>query len=90
MFTSAPRLQPSYSHILGSFSAAGISNLYKSPQDRQVGLTLRNGLIITAAAAGVNVMREFLFRDPSAVWQRCYVHFHAMRRVCVSTLSNFF
>ncbi len=56
------RLQPNYSHILGSFAAAGISNLYKSPQDRQVGLTLRNGLIITAAAAGVNVMREFLFR----------------------------
>jgi hypothetical protein len=56
------RLQPSYSHILGSFAAAGISNLYKSPQDRQVGLTLRNGLIITAAAVGVNVMREFLFR----------------------------
>jgi hypothetical protein len=56
-------LQPNYSHILGSFAAAGISNLYKSPQDRQVGLTLRNGLIITAAAAGVNVMREFLFRN---------------------------
>jgi hypothetical protein len=57
------RLQPNYSHILGSFAAAGISNLYKSPQDRQVGLTVRNGLIITAAAAGVNVMREFLFRN---------------------------
>ena len=57
------RLQPNYSHILGSFAAAGISNLYKSPQDRQAGLTLRNGLIITAAAAGVNVMREFLFRN---------------------------
>jgi hypothetical protein len=57
------RLQPNYSHILGSFAAAGISNLYKSPEDRDVGLTLRNGLIITAAAAGVNVMREFLFRN---------------------------
>jgi len=57
------RLQPNYSRILGSFSAAGISNLYKSPQDRDVGLTIRNGLIITAAAAGVNVMREFLFRN---------------------------
>ena len=56
------RLQPSYSRILGGFAAAGISNLYKSPQDREVGLTLRNGLIVTAAAAGVNVMREFLFR----------------------------
>jgi hypothetical protein len=57
------QLQPNYSHILGSFAAAGISNLYKSPQDRQVGLTLRNGLIITAAAAGVNIMREFVFRN---------------------------
>lgn len=56
------RLQPSYSHIVASFAAAGISNLYKAPQDRQVNLTLRNGLIITAAAAGVNVMREFVFR----------------------------
>lgn len=56
------RLEPNYSHILGSFTAAGISNLYKAPQDRQVGLTFRNGLVITASAAVVNVMREFLFR----------------------------
>ena len=56
------RLQPNYSHILGSFAAAGISNLYKAPEDRQAGLTLRNGLIITAVSAAENVMREFLFR----------------------------
>lgn len=56
------RLEPNYSHILGSFSAAGLSNLYRAPSDRQAGLTLRNGLIITASGAIANVMREFLSR----------------------------
>lgn len=56
-------LEPNYSHVLGSFTAAGLSNLYRSPQDRQAGLTLRNGLIITASGAFVNVMREFLSRQ---------------------------
>jgi hypothetical protein len=56
------KLEPNYSHVLGSFTAAGFSNFYRSPQDRRVGLTLRNGLIITAGSAVVNLMREFLSR----------------------------
>ena len=56
------RAEPNYSHILGSFSAAGLSNLYRVPSDRQAGLTFRNGLIIVASGAAVNVMREFLSR----------------------------
>jgi len=60
------RLQPSYSHILGSFAAAGLSNVYRAPEDRQASLTFRNGLIITGSGAVVNVMREFLSRKLTA------------------------
>jgi Carboxypeptidase regulatory-like domain len=60
------RLEPNYSHVLGSFAAAGLSNLYRAPQDRQASLTFRNGLIITAGGAVVNVMREFLSRKLTA------------------------
>jgi hypothetical protein len=56
------RLQPNYSHILGNFAAAGISNLYRSPQDRTASLTFRNGLIITATNAVTNLVREFVLR----------------------------
>ncbi len=56
------RLEPNYSHVLGSFTAAGVSNIYRVPSDRQAGLTFRNGLIITASGAVVNVMREFISR----------------------------
>ncbi len=41
------QLEPNYSHVLGSFAAAGLSNVYRAPQDRQANLTFRNGLIIT-------------------------------------------
>jgi hypothetical protein len=56
------RLQPNYSHILGNFAAAGISNLYRSPQDRTASLTFRNGLIITGSNAVTNLIREFVLR----------------------------
>ena len=56
------QLEPNYSHILGSFTAAGLSNLYRSPVDRQASLTFRNGLIITGSGAIVNLMREFISR----------------------------
>jgi hypothetical protein len=55
-------LEPNYSHVLGSFAAAGISNLYRAPQDRQASLTFRNGLVITASGAVVNILREFVSR----------------------------
>jgi hypothetical protein len=56
------RLQPNYSHVLGNFAAAGISNLYRSPQDRTASLTFRNGLIITGSNAVTNLIREFVLR----------------------------
>ncbi len=56
------RLEPNYSRMAGSFAAAGLSNLYRAQQDRQVGLTFRNGLIILGGNAVTNVLREFLSR----------------------------
>lgn len=56
------RLEPNYSQMFGNFSAAGLSNVYRAPADRRVGLTLRNGLIITASGEVENVLREFLSR----------------------------
>jgi Carboxypeptidase regulatory-like domain len=54
--------QPNYSHVLGSFAAGGISNLYHPAGDRGVSLTLSNGLIETAGSAVDNLLREFLLR----------------------------
>ena len=57
------QLEPNYSQVLGSFTAAGLSNVYKSPQDRQASTTFRNGLIITAGSAAINLLREFVSRQ---------------------------
>ncbi|HWF46551.1 MAG TPA: carboxypeptidase-like regulatory domain-containing protein [Bryobacteraceae bacterium] len=51
-----------YSKIIGAFATAGLSNIYRAPQDRQASLTFRNGLIIIAGGAAVNLMREFISR----------------------------
>jgi hypothetical protein len=56
------RLEPNYSRVLGSFAAAGLSNVYRASADRQAGLTFRNGLIILGGAAAENLLREFLSR----------------------------
>jgi len=56
------RLEPNYSQLLGNFTAAGLSNVYRAPGDRRVGLTLRNGLTITGTGAVENLLREFLSR----------------------------
>lgn len=56
------RVAPNYSRVLGAFATAGLSNIYRAPEDRRVGLTLRNGLIITGSGAVVNLLREFLSR----------------------------
>jgi carboxypeptidase family protein len=55
-------LQPNYSHILGNFAAAGISNLYRASGDRSATLTIRNGFIITGTNAIGNLAREFLLK----------------------------
>lgn len=56
------RWQPNYSHVLGSFSAGAISNIYYPAADRGVSLTIVNGLIETAGNAGNNLLREFVLK----------------------------
>ena len=56
------RWKPNYSHVLGNFSAAGISNLYYPASDRGASLVLFNGLAATASTAFSNVLREFVFK----------------------------
>jgi hypothetical protein len=56
------RWKPNYSHVLGNFSAAGISNLYYPASDRGPSLVLFNGLAATASTAFSNVLREFVFK----------------------------
>lgn len=57
------QLEPNYSQLVGSFAAAGLSNVYRAPEDRQIGLTFRNGLIIMGSGAVENVLREFVSRQ---------------------------
>jgi hypothetical protein len=56
------QLEPDYSHVLGSFAAAGLSNIYRAPGDRSASLTFRNGLIVIGGSAVANLLREFLSR----------------------------
>lgn len=55
--------QVSYSNILGSLAAGGISNLYYPAQDRNgAGLTFENAAIGIGATAAANLFQEFLVR----------------------------
>lgn len=54
--------KPNYSHILGVFAAAGLSNLYYPNENRGVTLTLVNGAVETAGNAGTNIIREFILK----------------------------
>jgi hypothetical protein len=56
------RRQINFSHLMGSFAAGGISNLYYPSGSRGVSLTIVNGLIETAGNAGNNLLREFVMR----------------------------
>jgi hypothetical protein len=56
------RRQANYSHILGTFVTAGISNVYRDPSDRSASLTFRDGLIGIGSSAVGNLLREFLSR----------------------------
>jgi len=63
------RWQPDYSDILGSFAAAGLSNLYYPARSRNgVGLTFENTAIGIGGTALGNIFEEFLSRKltPSA------------------------
>jgi hypothetical protein len=55
--------QPGYASVLGDFTAAGISNVYHTPQDRSFGITMRDGGILVAGDALENVLREFLSKS---------------------------
>ncbi|PYQ40227.1 MAG: carboxypeptidase regulatory-like domain-containing protein [Acidobacteria bacterium] len=57
------QLKPNYSHLLGSFSAAAISNLYYPAADRGASLVLFNGLASTGADAVANLIREFVLKQ---------------------------
>ena len=56
------RWEPNYSHVLGNFSAAAISNLYYPAADRGASLVLLNGLASTGANAVSNLIREFVLK----------------------------
>ena len=56
------RWKPNYSHVLGTFSAAAISNLYYPASDRGASLVLINGLAGTGMSAFRNLLREFVFK----------------------------
>jgi hypothetical protein len=56
------RRMPNYSHILGGFTAAAISNLYYPESDRGASLVLFNGLADIGADAAANLVREFVLK----------------------------
>lgn len=57
------RWQPSYSNILGSLAAGGISNLYYPGNDRDgAELTFENAAVGIGSNALTNVLQEFLIR----------------------------
>ena len=56
------RSEPSYSHILGSFAAGAISNLYYPSSSRGASLMAINGAVDLASYASENVLREFVLK----------------------------
>jgi Carboxypeptidase regulatory-like domain len=54
--------RPNYSHVLGTFLAGAISNLYYPSSSHGLSLTLTNGLVETAGRAGTNLLREFVLK----------------------------
>jgi hypothetical protein len=60
------RWKPNYSEVLGTFSAAGISNLYYPASDRGASLVLFNSLSGTGQSALKNLLREFVFKGLSS------------------------
>ena len=56
------RWKPNYSLVLGSFTAAAISNLYYPASDRGASLVLFNGLASTGGHAASNLIREFVLK----------------------------
>ncbi len=51
--------QPNYSNVLGNIASGGISNLYYPAADRGFGLTIEQGLVVTAEGAFGAFLIEF-------------------------------
>lgn len=51
--------QPSYSNVLGNLIAGGISNIYYPEEDRGFGLTIEQGLVVTAEGSFGALLIEF-------------------------------
>jgi Carboxypeptidase regulatory-like domain len=56
------RWKPNYSRVLGSFTAAAVSNLYYPDSDRGGSLVVTNGLAGIGADAVGNLIREFVLK----------------------------
>ncbi|HEV2485292.1 MAG TPA: carboxypeptidase-like regulatory domain-containing protein [Terracidiphilus sp.] len=56
------RSQPNYSHVLGTFAAGGLSNLYYPAASRGVSLVFINGSLALTGHAGNNLLREFFWK----------------------------
>jgi hypothetical protein len=51
--------QPNYSNLLGNLASGGISNLYYPQADRGFGLTIEQGLVVTAEGSFGALLIEF-------------------------------
>jgi hypothetical protein len=56
------RTRPNYSHVLGVFASAALSNLYYPKGSRGLRLTLVNGAVETAGNSGTDLVREFILK----------------------------
>jgi hypothetical protein len=51
--------EPNYSNVVGNVASGALSNLYYSGEDSGVGLTIENGIIVTAEGAFGAMFQEF-------------------------------
>ena len=51
--------EPNYSNVLGNIASGAISNLYYPNSNSGVGLTITNGMIVTAEGAFGAIFQEF-------------------------------
>jgi hypothetical protein len=53
------RWEPNYSNVLGNIASGALSNLYYPNADSGIGLTIGNGMVVTAEGAAGGVFEEF-------------------------------
>ncbi len=53
------RWEPNYSNLLGNIASGALSNLYYPAADSGIGLTIGNGMIVTAEGTGGAIFQEF-------------------------------